>query len=139
MDNFQDWTPCQWSGHRYDDAGWCRDCGETSEDAREQDNEDSNMTVTEKIKAGDYESKLPYPKSALTKLSVEETLDARRAWRKDTDRLSMVVFKADLLEENDLTSHPKADKLFHLAWEHGHSSGLYEVEGYFTEFMELLK
>ncbi len=37
MDNFQDWTPCQWSGHRYDDEGWCTTCGEVSEDAKKTD------------------------------------------------------------------------------------------------------
>lgn len=34
--------------------------------------------------------------------------------------------------------HPKADKLFGLAWEHGHSSGVYEVAIYYSDFMELI-
>ena len=34
--------------------------------------------------------------------------------------------------------HPKADRLFELAWEHGHANGEWEVGIYYQEFMELL-
>jgi hypothetical protein len=34
--------------------------------------------------------------------------------------------------------HPKADKLFTLAWEEGHACGIYEVALYYSDFMELL-
>jgi len=47
--------------------------------------------------------------------------------------------KQDLLSENKLTNHPKADKIFDLAWEYGHANGLLEVVGHFEEFMELIK
>jgi len=114
---------CSWCGGM-EHQGAPADCGKVNV---------NSMTVTEKIKAGDYESKLPFQ----TGLNYDRYI--RKAWREDTDHLSMVVFKADLLEENGLTSHPKADKLFDMAWEDGHSSGLEEVEAYFVEFMVLLK
>jgi hypothetical protein len=34
--------------------------------------------------------------------------------------------------------HPKAEVLFRLAWEHGHSNGVYEVAIYYNDFMELI-
>ena len=49
------------------------------------------------------------------------------------------ALKERLLEEHVLTGHPKGDKLFELAWEHGHSAGIHEVEIYFAEFAELVK
>ena len=36
-------------------------------------------------------------------------------------------------------THPKAEKTFNLAWEHGHSSGYNEVELLFSELAELVK
>jgi len=47
-------------------------------------------------------------------------------------------FKKDLLEELGVTGHPKADKLFSLAWSYGHSSGYSEVFSYASEFVDLL-
>lgn len=34
--------------------------------------------------------------------------------------------------------HPKAETLFELAWDHGHSAGLAEVATYYGEFAELI-
>lgn len=48
------------------------------------------------------------------------------------------AFRADLLKQYGVESHPKAERCFALAWEHGHASGLEEVMGYFEEFVELL-
>ena len=48
-------------------------------------------------------------------------------------------FKQDLFEKYSMTHHPKATKLFNKAWELGSSFGLYEVEGYFQDLMELLE
>lgn len=47
-------------------------------------------------------------------------------------------FKADLLAEYGVTGHPKADKCFSLAWDHGHSSGYGEVKNYFDDYVELI-
>lgn len=47
-------------------------------------------------------------------------------------------FKADALEKAGLTGHPKADKVYHKAWEMGHSSGLHEVAHYLMDLAELV-
>lgn len=47
--------------------------------------------------------------------------------------------KARLAAEHGLTDHPKLDRLYELAWSHGHASGFSEVEFYFSEFADLLK
>lgn len=47
--------------------------------------------------------------------------------------------KARLETKHGLAGHPKAQVLFHLSWEHGHSAGENEVEIYYDEFSELLK
>lgn len=47
--------------------------------------------------------------------------------------------KERLLAEHGLITHPKADLLFGLAWEHGHAHGEGEVAMYFADFAELLK
>lgn len=40
---------------------------------------------------------------------------------------------------NGVQKHPKADKAYSLAYEHGHSSGFSEIANYFDEFVELIK
>jgi hypothetical protein len=38
-----------------------------------------------------------------------------------------------------LTGHPKAEKLYEIAWDIGHSAGYHEVEIYYDDMAELLK
>ena len=38
----------------------------------------------------------------------------------------------------DLLGHPKADDLYRLAWDYGHSSGWSEIENYYVELLDLL-
>lgn len=46
--------------------------------------------------------------------------------------------KALLAADEVLIGHPKLDRLYELAWEHGHAAGWSEVEMYFHEFATLL-
>ena len=48
-------------------------------------------------------------------------------------------FRRDLFRSLDIADHPKADKLYELAWEEGHSSGYEEVLNYAEDFVELLR
>ena len=48
-------------------------------------------------------------------------------------------FRSHALEAVELTAHPKADKAYALAWEHGHSAGYCDVLSYLVEFAELVK
>lgn len=66
-----------------------------------------------------------------------EVEELRAAHHAETDRLH-TMFKADLLEELDLTRHPKADLLFAKAWDRGHSCGLQGVVDEAYELAELL-
>jgi len=87
-----------------------------------------------------YENHLPYPQfnsSAAPSVAAERRA-ARAAYRAENTRLE-VKFKADLEAEFDVVGHPKADKCFSLAWEHGHSSGYQEVYNYYSEFVELIQ
>lgn len=83
------------------------------------------MSVRKNLENGAYKSKLDYNANRLL-------------YSKDEGRLCE-VFRLDLLEENGVSYHPKADKVWQLAWAHGHSAGLYEVLYYFEEFVELIK
>ena len=58
--------------------------------------------------------------------------------RNNETRIKTEQFKNDLALVNGLENHPKLDKLWNKAWEHGHSSGLHEVRYYFENLMELL-
>lgn len=48
-------------------------------------------------------------------------------------------FKRDVCEELDITSHPKRDMLFDMAYQRGHSDGLRAVYSEASELVELLR
>lgn len=85
----------------------------------------------DKIKDGDYKTKLPY-------VLGKNDLEARHAYRADRERLEE-AYKEDLFAEHGVTNHPKADAVFNLAWDYGHSAGLNEVANYFSEIVTLIK
>ena len=58
---------------------------------------------------------------------------------RDAEKERHERFKKDALEEVGLLDHPKADKIYHFAWEHGHSCGLYEVYYWLEELSELFE
>jgi hypothetical protein len=62
---------------------------------------------------------------------------AKGNYRAETSRLHD-KFKADLEEEFGVVGNPKADLLFSIAWEHGHSAGYSEVYNYYSEFVVLI-
>jgi hypothetical protein len=100
------------------------------------------MNVQEKIRYGCYKTKLSYPDPQnYPPLGSHdpEFRKAREEWYADNTRLERVVFKEDLCKAHGVEGNPKADLCFNLAWEHGHAAGLSEVEGYFSEFVELIK
>lgn len=47
--------------------------------------------------------------------------------------------KAKLAAEYQLPRDAKFERAWSIAWEHGHSSGLSEVESYFIELVDLIK
>jgi len=62
----------------------------------------------------------------------------RKKWREEETQ-KRVDQKAQLAEEHGVVDHPKLDKVYDLAWQHGHSAGFHEVEMYFEEFVELIQ
>ena len=111
------------------------------------------IDVVIKIKAGDYETKIPYEyeivpidEDTMTVREAREHTDRQKEMKKnhlalrrqDIYRLT-VEFRKDLADEYGVTGHPKEPKLWNMAWEHGHSSGLEEVAMYYDELVELVK
>ena len=47
-------------------------------------------------------------------------------------------FQADLEKEFGVEDNPKKNKLYSIAWDMGHSSGLSEVYHYYSELVELI-
>lgn len=60
----------------------------------------------------------------------ENRIAKRREERED--------FKASLLKELGIESHPKADMLFDIAWSNGHASGFHEVKSNAEELLPLI-
>jgi hypothetical protein len=50
-----------------------------------------------------------------------------------------IEFFTDLCEEHGVTGNPKADKVYQLAYDYGHSVGHQEVAGYFAQLAEIIK
>jgi len=87
------------------------------------------MEVRDKIRAGEYETKLHFFRSG----------ERRKAYDIDVRRLEE-KFKADLEEEwFGKIEHPKKNLLFEMAWEYGHASGLEEVCTHYESFIRLLE
>jgi hypothetical protein len=108
------------------------------------------MDIHEKIRNGDYENTKPFPtsadfKAARNKYNEAEGLAATGLWQaktkayNDENNRLYAQFKKDLFAYLEITDHPKAEKLFALAWSHGHASGYSEVAVYADEFVELLR
>lgn len=62
---------------------------------------------------------------------------AKAKYNGETNRL-MEEFRADIKEEFGLTGHPKADQVWNLAWQYGHSAGFSEVYNHMAEFAPLV-
>lgn len=99
------------------------------------------MSLADKLASGAYDNDAPYPSfipinaSALSKEKRHQVLEVYRNRQHEIKE----KFHADLAAEHGLTGHPKEQKLFDLAWSHGHSYGLAKVASYYEEFAELLK
>jgi hypothetical protein len=86
------------------------------------------LNIFDKIDSGMYRNSRPYPPKggggSAKDLAAREKM--RRRYREEEGRLAG-LFHDDLLAELGLTDHPKADLLYSMAWERGHSSGYSEV------------
>jgi hypothetical protein len=87
--------------------------------------------IRKRIVAGEYN--VPFPKEA------ESDQKVREEWRKAHRRKSEVEFEKDLAEAFGVVQHQKRERLFALAWEHGHASGLSDVLSFYEDFVELVR
>ncbi len=108
------------------------------------------MDIRQNIKDGLYQTKLPYPvlgkesqagldasNGIIVLATKEEVHLARRARMLDNSVLKE-AFKRDALDSVGLTNHPKANRCYELALEHGGDDGLERVLGCLEDFAELV-
>ena len=67
----------------------------------------------------------------------EEKAAVRKQTRLREDRI-VADFKANLFERWEVTNHPKAEKVWSMAWDRSHSEGLHSVEMEFEELVDLI-
>jgi len=99
------------------------------------------MGVYDDIQDGKYENKKPWPKRTGSKASAALTAEntrLRHAYREEEARLTALL-KSDLEKEFKVAGHPKAGKLWELAWEKGHAYGYSEVCLEYSVLAELLQ
>lgn len=111
------------------------------------------MSVHDNILAGKYENRVPRRPEPLNidpeRVTIAEA-DRMRAAREDRKREQyrkhaeegsrlMAQLRADLEAEHGLTGHPKADAVWNMAWDRGHSAGYTEVASEYEDLAELVK
>lgn len=86
----------------------------------------------------DYKSHTAYGE-ALDEWEVEKAkwLSLVDDYRSANERINQ-SFKAEILAALDIANHPKADKLWEMAHERGHSGGYYEIAQEAERLVELL-
>lgn len=97
-------------------------------------------SLSEKIRDGVYVSTIPHPRSRDYEGGSQNPhyVQDRKRYHEDIGRLN-AKFKEDLFKEHGVEGHPKAEKCYAIAYDHGHSAGMSEVANYFEEFVELIK
>ena len=110
------------------------------------------MSVYDKIQNGYYENKTPYTIDEFPvddDMTVREAREQKEAWKQakidqrafyrraeaDITRL----FQSDLEEEFGVKDHPKAELLWQMAWDRGHSSGYESVYYEYSDLVDLIK
>lgn len=109
--------------------------------------------VRDNLIAGKYENKVPYDIDKIpvdentmtvkqarehTESETQRARDQRRKHRENEGAMSALV-KHDLEIQEGLVGHDKANLLWTIAWDRGHSSGYSDVISVYEELAELLK
>ena len=122
-----------------------------------------HMSVIERIRVGHYNPTMEYPRQVRTppilskkvidlsadevasllevKATYEEEVrvyNEQRALYKANNGGVVGYLQGDLEEEYGLVGHPKASKLFEIAYDMGHSGGMEDVANYYCQLSELL-
>jgi hypothetical protein len=80
-----------------------------------------------------------HPNATVSAYNLDEEYKKQVKDYQDYERTLLEEFKADLFEDFGVTGNPKADKAYHIAWEHGHSCGLSEIYSFFSDVVELIQ
>jgi RNase adaptor protein for sRNA GlmZ degradation len=94
--------------------------------------------IHKKIDQDYYTTKLPYPFHDKSTKSKSVLANYVKAYNEDQTRLNEEFYN-DLMEHLELVGHPKANKVYNLAYQFGHSAGYSEVLYYAEELAELVK
>jgi hypothetical protein len=89
------------------------------------------MTIYQRISDGEFKHNELYTTIVTDRVQWEKYHEA--------ERQSILNFRQALFDEHGVSNHPKRNKAFDIAWEHGHASGFTEVANYFADLAELLK
>lgn len=93
----------------------------------------------EKLHEDFYKNELPYPSLKDCEGDMLKRDQARSAFR-ERERIIYSTFKSDAFQALGIKeSHPKAQKLWDLAWDHGHASGYHDVWTWLNELAELIR
>lgn len=123
----------------------------------------SYLDVRENITSGRYDNKMPYPSlpklppelkltgSQLTNDQIAALPEIKRKYEDEVkackaaqsvyqaeENARMTKFENDCAAACGLTNHPKRSKVYGLAWDYGHSSGLGDVYSYYENLAELV-
>ena len=81
-----------------------------------------------------------YPSTAVKQevFDKEGYKKAKDAYHREEQRLYL-EFTEDIAREFGVHGNPKADLLFSIAWEFGHSAGYSEVYGYYGDLVDLIR
>lgn len=122
-----------------------------------------HMSVIERIRVGHYKPTMEYPRKPVSPtilytrvvdLSADEVaslLEVKATYEEEVRVYNeqRAIYNAnnggvvgdlqgDLEEEYGLVGHPKASKLFEIAYDMGHSGGMEDVANYYCHLSELL-
>lgn len=75
------------------------------------------------------------------KIKAKGRAEARARWEaeKAAQDAEIEAVKAEFAERYSLPRNAKFDHAWDIAWDHGHSSGMDEVRGFFDELIELIR
>lgn len=110
------------------------------------------MDIHAKIRAGEYETKLPFKvervpvdEERMTVKQAREHVEAEKLRDREQRRLHdedntrrLAQFQADLAEVCGLVGHPKEGAVYEMAWNDAHSDGLANVLYRYQELADLV-
>ena len=100
----------------------------------------SKSEIEEKVKAtfvGTYADIMKEVELQISTAKEEYKKIRDNYYKVQNERIS--EFKRDMFLMHGVEDNPKAEMAYSIAWEHGHSNGLRDVESYFSELVELIK